>query len=255
MSEYAEAEYNVGGGSRIDIAEGQEVMPFYLILDQSGSMYKDLGTLRQAVEQIIAELRADPETDDTALLSVISFGDSARVTIPLSRLSDITSVPELTSLGGTRFSAGWEAYDRAVKTDTAAIKAKKGTYHRPCVFFLTDGEPNDNDKDFRQTFLKLQGKEVNRAWPYVIAYGFRDAKADVLKEIAYPNFGEKLGQYFLLKDNDAKTVIEQVKNLINQTVIRATAASAAGSPDLQAAQPAPGQNIDQGTTDSVDEKF
>ncbi|WP_181127905.1 MULTISPECIES: VWA domain-containing protein [unclassified Rathayibacter] len=247
MSDYAEAGLHGGG---IEIAEGQEVMPFYLILDQSWSMDPDLGTLRQAVEQLIAMLRSDPETDDTAMLGVISFGDSARVTIPLSRLSSIGAVPELTSLGGTNFSAAWRAFDQAVRADKKTIFSQKGKIHRPCVFFLTDGEPGDRG-EFRNVFLSTQGKDSTKGWPYVVAYGFREAPADVLKDIAYPDFGEKLGQWFLLKDNDPKAVIDQVKSLINQTIVQATSTNAQGQRDLQAAQPTPTANIDHGSVDEL----
>ncbi|WP_454697834.1 vWA domain-containing protein [Arthrobacter humicola] len=250
MSDYTEVEYNIEGGAGVEIAEGQEVMPFYLILDQSGSMNADLGTLRQAVEQLIAELRSDPETDDTALLGVISFGSSAQVTIPLSRLSSIGTVPQLTSLGGTNFSAAWHKYDEVFRADKKAIRAKNGQIHRPCVFFLTDGEPGDRHQ-FRDVFLTTQGKNATKGWPYVVAYGFRTAPADVLKDIAYPDFGEKLGQWFLLKDNNAKAVIEQIKTLINQTIVQATSTNAMGQRDLQAAQPTPTANIVHGSVDEL----
>lgn len=250
MSDYTEVDYNVEGGAGVEIAEGQEVMPFYLILDQSGSMDQDLGTLRQAVEQLIAELRSDAETDDTALLGVISFGSSAEVTIPLSRLSSIGSVPQLRDLGGTNYSAAWNKYDEVFRADKKAIRAKNGQIHRPCVFFLTDGAPGDRHK-FRNVFLTTQGKDATKGWPYVVAYGFRAAPEDVLKELAYPNFGEKLGQWFLLKDNDPTAVIAQVKDLINQTIVQATNTNAMGQRDLQAAQPTSTANIDHGSVDEL----
>lgn len=250
MSEVVESEKNAGERSEIEIAEGQEVMPFYLILDQSGSMKYDLETLRKTVEQLIAELRTDPETNDTALLGVISFGSSARVTIPLSRLSSIGTVPPLEILGGTNYSAAWHEYDLAFRTDRQAIRKRNGQIHRPCVFFLTDGAPGDRQQ-FRNVFLTTQGKDATKGWPYVIAYGFRDAPADVLKDIAYPDFGEKLGQWFLLKDDDPKTVIEQVKDLIHQTIFQATSTNAQGQRDLQAAQPSPTANVVHGSVDEL----
>lgn len=250
MSDYSEVHYNQEG-SRIEIAEGQEVMPFYLILDQSGSMSAELGTLRQAVEQLIAELRSDNETDDTVLLGVISFGSSAQVTIPLSQLSSIQAVPQLTVLGGTNFSEAWRMYDQVFRADKKVIRAKNGQIHRPCVFFLTDGAPSDRHQ-FRNVFLSTQGKDATKGWPYVVAYGFRDARADVLKDIAYPDFGEKLGQWFLLKDNDPAAVIAQVKDLINQTIVHATSTNATGKRDLKAAQPTQTANIVHGSVD-VDE--
>lgn len=247
MSDNGEPEY---GGGGIEIAEGQEVMPFYLILDQSGSMNGDLGTLRQAVEQLVAELGADAETDDIALLGVISFGSSAQVTIPLSRLSSIRTVPQLTNLGGTNFSAAWQAYDQAFRADKKAIFAKNGHIHRPCVFFLTDGEPGDR-RQFRNVFLSTQGKDATKGWPYVVAYGFRDAPVDVLKDLAYPDIGPKRGEWFLLKDKDPKAVIEQIRHLIGQTVVQATSTNAQGQRDLKAAAPPPTANIDYGSVDEM----
>lgn len=198
----------------LDIA-GREVVAFYLILDQSASMSGELEALRQSVNQIVAELRAHAETDDTAMLGVISFGTTAQITIPLSRLSDITAVPQLTVLGGTNFGAAWNAYDQAFHADKKAIRAKNVAMHRPLVFFLADGLPYPDDEgQFRQTFLSTLGGDATKAWPYVIAYGFRDASAPLLKDIAYPDFGETRGLWFLSRDGDPAAAVRQFASLV-----------------------------------------
>ena len=256
------ADENVGQPSESlesSIAEGQFVMPFYLILDQSGSMQQDLGALSQKVQELIEELRKDPIADDVALLSIISFGSSAQVTLPLTRLT-LAQPVSLSNMGGTNYSSAWKTYDQAIRSAYQQIKARGASMHRPCVFFLTDGEPQDMGKDasgvmeFRRTFNQLQGRDAVPYWPYVVAFGFRDATQAVLEQIAYPDRGirgNKHGRWFNAKNDDISVVLEQIKNMLFATVIATSKSSTTGKPEILIENPADMSNLDAGEVDQI----
>ncbi|WP_116282090.1 vWA domain-containing protein [Subtercola boreus] len=240
--------------SSFRVGEGQLVMPFYIIADTSGSMAGDLDALHQAVRDLIDELRRDPQTDDVAMLSVITFGTSAGVDVPLSRLSAIESVPPFVLKGGTDFSAAWKTFAVTVEQDYASIKAANGSMFRPCVFFLTDGEPADR-ATFRQTFQGLQGKDVTPRWPYVMAFGFRNAKEDVLKQLAYPDFGEKRGRWFLSDGRDASAVLQEIRQTWGATILQSTMTASSPSPSIVPAAPSASSQLQHGEVDKVDQAF
>lgn len=263
MSSYAEDRVTREPSESLQnsLVQGQNVMPFYLILDQSGSMQQDLGTLSQKVQELIVELRKDPIADDVALLSIISFGSSAQVTLPLTRLTLAPPIGQLSNLGGTSFSSAWKTYDQAVRSDYQQIKAKGASMHRPCVFFLTDGEPFDAGKDvsgvmeFRRVFNQLQGQGAIPYWPYVVAFGFRDATQAVLEQIAYPDFGKKRGKWYNAKNDDISLVLEQIKTMLYSTVIATSKSSTTGEPKILIEDPADMSNLDAGEAEPVDRPF
>src|SRR3712207_6757162 len=63
--------------------EGQVIMPFYLIIDVSGSMSGDEQKLTFAIDDLIQTIRKDPVVDDLVMLSIITFNHAAQSVVPL----------------------------------------------------------------------------------------------------------------------------------------------------------------------------
>jgi uncharacterized protein YegL len=180
-------------------ADGQIVMPFYIICDVSGSMWVDIPALNAGIAQLQRDIMQDPVVDDLAMLSIITFADTARTVVPLSFPTEI-QLPTLASGGLTNFGPAFREFHRAFEADRVRLKGGGKRVFRPCVFFLTDGEPTDGD--YEQEFAALLGydpsrRQGNAAYPYVTAFGFREATAETMATITYPNFGDKRGRYFL----------------------------------------------------------
>lgn len=215
--------------------QGQLVMPFYVICDVSPSMSNDMEALNAALVQLKADIMSDPVTDDLTMLSVIAFGGSARTVVPLAPPSEVV-LPTLTMINGTTFGSAFKEYHRAFEADRTRLKAEGKMVYRPCVFFLTDGEPGDK-MDYLQTFRSLltydpETKQGNKAFPYIVTFGFREATEKVMKELAYPDFGPSRGKWFLAHSNNVGELLRSMTNAIGNTVVSSGKSAAAGTPQI-----------------------
>jgi len=218
----------------VDRVEGQLIMPFYLVCDVSGSMYGDIGALNAALSTLRADIMADPVVDDLTMLSVITFESSARTVVPLAAPSEIT-LPALSVGGGTNYGAAFREYHRAFEADRARLKAEGKKVYRPCVFFLTDGAPGDSDylRTFRSLFAyDPETKQGNKAFPYLVAFGFRDATQRVMEQLAYPDFGRARGKWFVARTSSVGELLKSMTSAIGKTVISSGQSVAAGAPQI-----------------------
>lgn len=178
----------------------QEVMPYYVICDVSRPMSGELLKLQQALERLKNDASVNPVLDEFTLLSVITFGDAAKTVVPLSRPSEVF-IPQLITTGGdTNFGAAFEEYYWTFKADLARLRTEGKYVHRPCIFFVSAGDPADSD--YLETFRSLltynpETGTGNRAFPYVMTFSFRDAAEKVMAELAYPDFGPERGRWFV----------------------------------------------------------
>src|SRR5689334_13029848 len=115
-----------------DTAEGQVVMPFYLLCDVSGSMWVDIPELNSGIVRLQQEIMRDPVVDDLAMISVITFADTARTAVPLSFPSQVQML-QLTSGGLTNFGPAFREFHRAFEADRVRLKAEGKRIFRPCV--------------------------------------------------------------------------------------------------------------------------
>lgn len=217
--------------------EGQVVMPFYIICDVSASMSGDMAAMNAGVAELCKEIGQDPVADDLTMLSVISFGSTARTVVPLDFPTAVEMQP-LTCGGATNYTAAFQEFHRAFQADRARLKSEGKRVFRPCVFFITDGEPTSGDH--MQVFKQLLGydpetKQGNSAYPYVTPFGFRQATEATMKALAYPDFGEKRGRYFLAKQGVAipemlKAMIGMIATSVLSSSMSATTGKAAYVP-------------------------
>jgi uncharacterized protein YegL len=214
--------------------EGQLIMPFYIICDVSGSMYQDMADLNKALADLTSDIMSNPVVDDLTMLSVITFGSGAQTVVPLDSPSAIT-LPSLSAGGGTNYGAAFREYHRAFEADRARLKAQGKKVYRPCVFFMSDGAPGDSD--YKQTFTSLLAYDPetgkgNKAFPYVVTFGFRDAPQHVMQELAYPDFGRSKGRWFLARTNNVGELLKSMTSAIGNTVISSGVSANAGTPQI-----------------------
>ncbi|MBF5028554.1 hypothetical protein IRY44_02275 [Micromonospora sp. ANENR4] len=212
--------------------EGQVVMPFYIVCDVSGSMCGDMADLNAGLAGLRQEIMKDPVADDLAMLSVIAFDDTARTVMPLN----FPSAMELQTLscgGLTNYTAAFQEFHRAFEADRVRLKNEGKRVFRPCIFFLTDGEPTS--RDHLQVFQQLLGydpvtKQGNPRYPYVTPFGFRSATEESMKALAYPNFGEKKGRYFLAKQGaSVPSLLKAISGMIGTSVLSSSLSGTVGT--------------------------
>ena len=156
-------------------------LPVFLLIDTSESMVGDtIEALYSGMGQLLGALRKDPQTLEIGALSVLTFGASAEVALPLTAVQDVM-LPRLDLSSGTSLGA---AFDRLVgEIDANVVKStaeRRGDY-RPIVFLITDGQPTDDWRPAVARFRKAQPSVPIHA----IGCG-EDVDFSVLKEIT-PN--------------------------------------------------------------------
>lgn len=161
----------------------QQILPFYLVCDESSSMAGDpIDAINESLPELHQEIGGNPVVADKTRFALISFNHQAQVLLPLSDLSDISSVPGLTASGGTSYSAAFNLLHDTITKDVAELKRDGHQVLRPAVFFLTDGQPNDTD-EWPAAYQRI----TDPAWgprPNILAFGFGQAVEGTIQQVA-----------------------------------------------------------------------
>ena len=153
-------------------------LPVYLLLDTSGSMTGEpIEAVKNGVQMMVHSLRQNPQTIETAFVSIITFDSEAKQLIPLTDLASFQMV-DLKAAGTTALGAALSLLaDKLENEVTKTTLEQKGDW-KPIVFIMTDGVPTD---DWQAGFQKL--KAVKKGLIVGCAAG-NNADDKVLKEIA-----------------------------------------------------------------------
>ena len=230
---------------------GQIVMPFYIVCDVSWSMAADMSTLNEALGDLRQEIVSEPLVDDVARIAILTFSDSAQVVAPLAQVSE-SGLPTLRDQGGTNYGEAFRTLAQTIEQDRASLKSQGYKIYRPCAFFLTDGEPQDHDyaQTFRSTLTydSTSGQGM-AAHPIFVPFGFRDAREDVLRQLAYP---PEKGKWFLARTSNVKEALAAVLDIIMKTVVSSGRRAASGTTGaVQIADPAADANISSGVSEFI----
>jgi len=227
---------------------GQIVMPFYILCDISGSMAPDLHELTNGLNALHRGLLAEPLINDLVMMSVITFNDSARTVAPLAAPEDMT-VPTLpTPVGLTNYSAAFREYHQAFEADRARLKGEGKRVYRPCVYFLTDGEPTD--QNFLQTFQTLLTHHNNPAYPYICVFGFRDAQRATMEALAHADTGgpHKRGRWFVAeRGQSVSQTLTALVGVIGKSILQSAQSASSGVPEVTLPMNVPGMTGDRST--------
>lgn len=230
---------------RQTVDPGQLVMPFYLVCDVSYSMVNDMPELNDGIRRLRRAVVSEPVVDDVAQIGILTFSDSAKVVLPLSQMS-WNDVPVLSAEGGTNYGAAFRLLSQVIAQDAASLKAQGYKVYRPCVFFLSDGEPSDSDWDrtFRDTLTydAVNGRGM-KAHPVFVPFGFRDASEHVLRRLAYP-LGK--GKWYHSKSHSVEVALRGILDVIMNSVIGSGMSVSTGQPTLVQPTPAPDSGITSG---------
>lgn len=206
------------------------VLPFYVLVDVSYSMTQKPPVLdgietvapieagNQIVHSVKKALEDAPILADKVRFSLIDFSDDAQVVIPMCDLATISpsDIPVLLPRGGTSFAAAFRLLKRQLATDVAQLKADGHKVHRPAVFFLTDGDPTDDDHLWQAAFNDLTDPSF-RERPNVIPFGVAEAKKTILDKLVYPQ--GKMRSYVAKSGEDPASAITQMAEILIGSVI------------------------------------
>lgn len=211
-----------------------QILPFYMVCDESGSMAGGgVDAINSALPDLHQEISTNPSVADKTRFALIGFSTQASVLQPLADLSELTQLPSLSAGGVTSFGDAFRLLRKTIEKDVTDLKAEGHDVYRPVVFFLSDGIPTDEG-------WRTDLKELNsfRYAPKIIAFGISDAETSTITEVA--NF-----KAFIQQDESispAMAIREFASSLTRSIVSSATSMSAQGSEgfELQVEEHVPG---------------
>jgi uncharacterized protein YegL len=161
---------------------GQNILPFYLVCDESGSMSGGpIDAINVALPELHHEIGTNPVVSDKTQFGIIGFSDDADVLLELSDLSQVRGLPVLTAKRGTSYAAALKCVKDQIEVDVERLKAQGDAVFRPVVFFLTDGHPS---ADWRTEYDELVSDQF-KYHPNIVAFGIgNQVDASVISSIA-----------------------------------------------------------------------
>jgi uncharacterized protein YegL len=159
----------------------EQILPFYVVCDQSYSMADHLDALNDALAELHRAVGTDPVVADKTRFCLIGFAGGAEVLQPLCRLSDVVEIVGLTTQAGTSFGEAFALLRTTIEKDVELLKADAHRVYRPAVFFLSDGHPTD-PAIWPDSYERLRDADWP-ARPNIIAFGIGDADADTIGRV------------------------------------------------------------------------
>jgi uncharacterized protein YegL len=130
-----------------------------------------------------ASVGEDPAVAEVIRLGVITFSDVARSVLPLSDLSLVEAVPEVSAQGRTSYASVFDLLREVIEDDYLKSRAGGDRWYRPAVIFISDGRPTDEPDRWRQALARLTDPDWKRR-PNILAFGFGQADPQILAEVA-----------------------------------------------------------------------
>jgi uncharacterized protein YegL len=196
-----------------DIAQGITAQPLYLLCDVSYSMRAFLTDLNEDLNRLCQAIKTGLATGSVSPLCVIAFSETAKVLMPIGSMDDSTLLEIPIGGGQANYGSAFTLLARTIEHDTARLREQGYQVSRSCAFFLTTGEPSDDDWNgtFIETVTRI--REANLE-PIIVPFGVGDAPEGLLKELSYP---PESGKWFHVKNaifGDARAEIAKIiKNI------------------------------------------
>ena len=116
-----------------DSISGEQVLPFYIVCDESASMSSNGGidAINSALPELHEKIASNPLVNDKARIALIAFSDDAEVLLPLSAAADVEDMPGVMPKGATNYGSAFRLLKTQIATDIAT------PVHRP----TQEGQP------------------------------------------------------------------------------------------------------------------
>ncbi|MBO0727774.1 MAG: VWA domain-containing protein [Acidimicrobiaceae bacterium] len=219
-----------------DVLDDQlQLLPFYLVADQSGSMESDVEFLSGGLQGLVDEARSNSLAYSKIRLTVLGFGSTVTPHLELADLRSVERMPVLQAIEEyTRYDLAFQDLRVRIERDVDSIKAANNAALRPAVFFLTDGKPNPPDQPWQEALQTLRDEGFRRR-PNIVAFGVRDADPEIIKQIATrPDWA------FVARERQAASTADALRNFIEtfaHTVVSTGTNLASGKAELPVAAP------------------
>lgn len=142
-------------------------LPVIVLADVSGSMESDgkIQALNAALKEMVQAFAEQSRLRAEIQVSLITFGEVAKMHLPLTPANQIGTVAPLTTQGRTPMGQAFELA-RTLLEDRDQIPSRA---YRPVLVLVSDGHPTD---DWQEPFARLQSAErAQKAVRYAMAIG------------------------------------------------------------------------------------
>ena len=187
--------------TRPDLPQGEKVFPFYLVLDVSSSMWSErhphpnpYEVMQSSLLPIFDEISDDLTARDTAHVSIIEFGTTARTLLPLTPVAQDPTVAQLGRQTKTDYKAAFDLLAASLSRDIPPLLDRGNKIFTPAVYFLTDGQPETaaGPQPLAEWLparkaldsLTHRGRSYS---PTILALGLGTAKRETLREVRSTN--------------------------------------------------------------------
>jgi uncharacterized protein YegL len=120
-------------------------LPVYFLLDSTpGMMQEPMYALNNSLSGLINSLRSYPEAIESISVGIILFNSEPFEILPLTELC-LINLPEFINSQGGLLNTG-KALEFLIKTSETEIERRKKQvylYHKPVIFLIISGKPND----------------------------------------------------------------------------------------------------------------
>ena len=195
------------------------LLPVYLVLDTSHSMQDEDGRFDAALSflpKLLSAMTDSAALSDKIRVELITFDKEARVDLALGGLNEIEQWitrnkkdPIVPDGECTHYGKAFEKLVSEIQAGVRQIQAEKignesRKAYRPVVFFITDGEPNDELNERNRAFEKLTNQNFEYR-PNIICVGVGGAKHEDLLQYGAGRYKSPTESY--ITGNDKLVIV------------------------------------------------
>ena len=147
-------------------------------------MNKCMDQVNDSLKEFHVAIYGHPYACEMVRLSIIGFSDDAIEHLNLANVLDSKlKMPTLRARNGTSYAAVFSDLRTRIESDFTQLHNEGFAVVRPTVYFLSDGAPTDKETEWREALKALKSEQFN-ARPNILSFGFNQAVASVILEIA-----------------------------------------------------------------------
>ena len=209
-----------------------QLLPVYVMADESASMSEHMAELNEGLASLHEALLAEPMTAAKVRFSVLGFSHDVQVRLKLADLREVAELPGLVPRQATNYQTAFDDLRARIPGDIATLKAGGYQVHRPAVFFLSDGQPNQGG-DWKSAHARLTDRGSMPAAPNIVAFGIGQANPETILHVATsPEFA-----FVAAVGTEVGAAIAKFSEKLTKSVVHSARAVAAGSPTLVVERP------------------
>jgi len=199
------------------------VLAFYIVVDVSASMGQNggLGEVNEILPKIIDAIDASPTLGDVVRIGALDFADDATVVLRLGDVRDVTAIPKFAIRGATSYAAAFRLLRHEIERDQAQLRSDNFRMYRPVAFFITDGEPTDDEHTLKTSFAELTDPAF-KPRPNIIPFGVGKATKASLEPWVFPKPGESkkpMRSYVAREGVDPAAALSQVAEVLVSSIL------------------------------------